>query len=72
MTHGIFRTPPPANEPVLGYAPGSPERASLEAELDRQASTEVEVPVIVGGAEVRTGPRERRIQDRARSGWRRG
>ena len=55
MTHGSFRTPSPANEPVLGYAPGSPERASLEAELKRQSGEVVEVPLVIGGEEVRTG-----------------
>jgi 1-pyrroline-5-carboxylate dehydrogenase len=55
MTHGTFQTPAPRNEPVLDYAPGSPERTSLEAELQRQASEEVELPVIVGGEEIRTG-----------------
>ena len=33
--------PPPRNEPVLDYAPGSPERARLEAELDRMAGEEI-------------------------------
>ena len=55
MTHGIFRTPDPVNEPVKGYAPKSPERSALEAELDRQASQEVDVPLVIGGEEVRTG-----------------
>jgi 1-pyrroline-5-carboxylate dehydrogenase len=55
MTHGTFQTPVPTNEPVRGYAPGSPERASIEAELARQAAETVEVPLIIGGEEVRTG-----------------
>jgi 1-pyrroline-5-carboxylate dehydrogenase len=55
MTHGSFRTPPPANEPVQGYAPGSPERARLQAELERQSAEVVEVPLVIGGEEVRTG-----------------
>jgi 1-pyrroline-5-carboxylate dehydrogenase len=59
MTHGIFRTPTPHNEPVKGYAPGSPERASLEAVLARQASEEIEIPLVIGGREVRTGDLER-------------
>jgi len=58
MTHGTFRPPTPQNEPVRSYAPGTPERASLQAELDRQAATTVEVPVIVGGEELRTGDTE--------------
>jgi len=55
MTHGIFQTPTPTNEPVRNYAPGSPEKASIKAELDRQASETIEVPLIIGGEEVRTG-----------------
>jgi len=55
MTHGTFRTPLPSNEPVRAYAPGSPERAALKAELERQAAEEIEVPLIIGGEEVRTG-----------------
>ncbi|MCZ6597504.1 MAG: L-glutamate gamma-semialdehyde dehydrogenase [Planctomycetota bacterium] len=55
MTHGIFRTPIPHNEPVLGYAPGAPERASLKATLDRLAGEEIEVPLVIGGEEIRTG-----------------
>ena len=53
--HGSFRTPTPTNEPVLDYAPGSPERAELAAEIARQRSEVVEIPVIIGGQEIRTG-----------------
>jgi len=53
MTH--FRTPAPRNEPVLGYAPGSPERASLKAALARMAAETIDIPVVVGGKEYRTG-----------------
>jgi 1-pyrroline-5-carboxylate dehydrogenase len=55
MTHGTFQTPTPINEPVLGYGPGSPEKAAIKAELDRQASETVEVPLIINGEEIRTG-----------------
>ncbi len=54
MSLGLFRTPPPRNEPVLSYAPGSPERKRLEAELARQASEVVEIPLVIGGEDVRT------------------
>ena len=47
--------PTPENEPVRGYAPGSPERARIEAELDRQLATQVEVPLVIGGERVTTG-----------------
>ncbi|MFV1986101.1 MAG: L-glutamate gamma-semialdehyde dehydrogenase [Gemmatimonadota bacterium] len=53
--HGSFRVPVPANEPCLEYAPGSPERAELTAEVERQRSEIVEIPVIIGGQEIRTG-----------------
>ncbi len=55
MTHGIFRVPHPVNEPVRGYAPGSPERAHLVERLDDMAGEVVEIPLLIGGAEVRTG-----------------
>jgi len=45
----------PANEPVLSYAPHSPERIELKAELDYQSSRVVEIPLIVGGQELRPG-----------------
>jgi 1-pyrroline-5-carboxylate dehydrogenase len=52
---GAFSVPQPINETVLSYAPGSPERAALKAELARQSALQVEIPVVVGGKEVRTG-----------------
>ncbi len=55
MSLGIFATPVPANEPVRAYAPGTPERASLRRELDRQADARVEVPLRIGGKTVTTG-----------------
>lgn len=58
---GAAPIPVPANEPVRGYAPGSPERARLEAELDRQLGTEVEVPLVIGGESIRTGTTERMV-----------
>ncbi|HKK93828.1 MAG TPA: L-glutamate gamma-semialdehyde dehydrogenase [Longimicrobiales bacterium] len=47
--------PTPINEPVLDYTPGSAERIALEAELERLASNPVEIPLVIGGEEVRTG-----------------
>jgi len=55
MSLGTFRVPTPTNEPVLSYAPGSPERAELEQELKRQAGTVEEIPVVIGGEHVFTG-----------------
>ncbi len=45
----------PANEPILGFAPGSEERAELQAELDRQMSEVVEIPCIINGEKIFTG-----------------
>ena len=52
---GIFRPPPPVNEPVRGYAPGSPERASLQLRLEQMKNERLDVPLTIGGEEVRTG-----------------
>ncbi len=55
MKNAILSFPLPANEPVKTYLKGSPERTSLEAELQRQSQTVVDIPLIIGGKEVRTG-----------------
>jgi 1-pyrroline-5-carboxylate dehydrogenase len=52
---GIFRPPTPVNEPIRDYAPGSPERASLQKRLKEMASERIEIPLVIGGEEVRTG-----------------
>jgi len=49
------RVPPPVNEPIRSYAPGTPERASLKARLASMAGEQVDIPVIVNGREHRTG-----------------
>ncbi len=53
--NGHRRVPPPVNEPIRSYAPGSPERASLKAKLKTMAGEKVDIPLIIGGKEVRTG-----------------
>lgn len=55
IADGIFQLPPPFNEPVRDYAPGSVERANLEAELKRQGATVVEIPCVVDGERVFSG-----------------
>jgi 1-pyrroline-5-carboxylate dehydrogenase len=52
---GSSNIPAPRNEPVLSYAPGTPERATLKAELKRLGGTVTEIPVIVDGKCVTTG-----------------
>jgi 1-pyrroline-5-carboxylate dehydrogenase len=55
MPNGLFRIPPPRNEAPLSYAPGTPERAALKARLEQLSSRELEIPLVIGGREVRTG-----------------
>lgn len=54
MSNAYFYVPKPYNEPIHSYLPGSSERAALKAELDRQASEVVTIPLIIGGKEVYT------------------
>ena len=55
MNNAIFNFREPQNEPVKPYALGSEERRLLQAELDRQFNTQVEIPLIIGGKRVKTG-----------------
>ena len=59
MANGFFNVPTPLNEPVKGYAPGSPERAELQRELKRLKQQERDIPMHIGGREVRTGKTQR-------------
>ncbi len=52
---GTRRVPPAVNEPVRTYAPNSPERHSLQARVDRMASEQVEIPIVIGGQRIHTG-----------------
>ncbi|HJU65189.1 MAG TPA: aldehyde dehydrogenase family protein, partial [Gemmatimonadaceae bacterium] len=52
---GVRRIPVPVNEPVRTYAPGSPEREELKARLRSMADERLDIPLIIGGREVRTG-----------------
>ncbi len=52
---GSFNIPRPHNEPVLGYAPGTPERAALKAALGALGAEQADIPVVVGGREIRSG-----------------
>jgi 1-pyrroline-5-carboxylate dehydrogenase len=52
---GIRRLPNPVNEPNKTYAPGSPERAELKARLKSMAGEKIDIPIIIGGREIRTG-----------------
>ncbi|HCT24199.1 MAG TPA: 1-pyrroline-5-carboxylate dehydrogenase, partial [Chitinophagaceae bacterium] len=55
MSLGTFSYPMPVNEPVLSYAPGSPERAALKKTLAELKKKAIEVPMYIGGKQVKTG-----------------
>ncbi len=55
MANGLYRIPAPRNEPVLSYAPGTPERAALKTRLAELSAHELEIPLVIGGREVLTG-----------------
>ena len=50
-----FVVPKPENDPIRSYAPGSPERDELKAKIDELKGQEIEIPLIIGGREVKTG-----------------
>jgi len=52
---GIRKVLPPVNEPIRSYAPGSPERAAVKARLASMAGERLEIPLVIGGRDVRTG-----------------
>ena len=53
--NAVRRVPTPVNEPINSYAPGTPERAALKERLASMAKERVDIPLIIGGKEVRTG-----------------
>jgi 1-pyrroline-5-carboxylate dehydrogenase len=52
---GCRRVPRPENDPNLSYAPGTAPRAELKARLNQMAGETVDIPIIIGGKEIRTG-----------------
>jgi len=55
MAHAKFTVPLPPNEPVKTYAPGTSERETMKTKLAELRSRPVEIPLIIGGKEVKTG-----------------
>src|SRR5260370_40857671 len=53
--NAIPRIPTPVNEPILSYAPGTAERAELKRALKEMSGQPIELPLVIGGREVRTG-----------------
>lgn len=61
MSNAIFSLPESVNEPIHPYAPGTRERALLKAELERQYHLELDIPLIIGGQEIRTGKTQKAV-----------
>jgi len=55
------RVPRPENDPNLTYAPGTPARAELKARLATMATETVDIPIVIGGQQIRTGDTERSV-----------
>lgn len=55
MATGFYHVPQAKNEPVLSYAPGSPEKAELKAMIEKLRKEEADIPMYIGGQEIRTG-----------------
>jgi len=58
MSNAYFRVPQPINEPIKLYRPGSPEKEELKKKLVELKSRQIEVPLIIGGEEIKTGNTE--------------
>ena len=54
MNNALPHPPPPGNEPVLAYAPGSTERAELKYTLDEFTHERIDIPLFIGGREIHT------------------
>ncbi len=54
MSNGFFMTPPPENEPIQSYGPSTVERRTLKAKLDSMAENPIDIPLIIGGKEIKT------------------
>ena len=59
MSKGFFTVPPPVNEPIKSYVPGSAERKELQAMLKESRSKELDIPMYIGGKEVRSNEKIR-------------
>ncbi len=55
LNNAILRTPKPANEPIYSYAPGSNERKLLKEALEEMSEIVLDIPLVIGGEEIRTG-----------------
>jgi len=54
MPNSIVMVPAPENEPILSYAPGTPERTEVQKKIKELKSQVLDIPLIIGGKEIRT------------------
>ena len=59
--NGNRHVPPPVNDPIKSYAPGSAERAEIKGRLEQMAGETVDIPLVIGGKEVRTGDTDKAV-----------
>ncbi|MBR9977486.1 MAG: L-glutamate gamma-semialdehyde dehydrogenase [Bacteroidetes bacterium] len=55
MSNAYFKVPAPINEPIRTYGPGSPDKIALKEKIADLKSKEIEIPLVIGGEEIRTG-----------------
>lgn len=55
MSNAYFKVPVPVNEPIKSYAPGTPEKEELKRKIEELKSQRIEIPLIIGGEEIKTG-----------------
>ncbi len=55
VNNAVISTPEPINEPILSYAPGSPEKLALKQALAEMSAKQLEIPLIIAGKEIKTG-----------------
>src|SRR3569833_1397667 len=65
-TPAIFTPPPGRNEPIHDIAPGSPERARLQLRLEQMRNERIDVPLVIGGRDVRTDRTKAAVMPHAR------
>jgi 1-pyrroline-5-carboxylate dehydrogenase len=63
--NGNRRVPPPVNEPVRNYAPGTSERTALKDRLKSMAAERIDIPLIIGGREIFTGETSQSVMPHA-------
>ena len=55
MSNAIFNIPLPPNDPISSFKPGSKEKESLKARMEELKNQQIEIPIIIGGKEIKTG-----------------